>query len=89
MFWKLLWAVPFVVGLTAVGSEAGPRRAPVSTPQQTQPSKTQPGKRPPARPPKKTTAPELDPRAAGTALALLLGGAWALSERRRRGPQKG
>jgi hypothetical protein len=34
-------------------------------------------------------APEFDPRAAGAALALLAGGAWVLSERIRRGPDRG
>jgi len=34
--------------------------------------------------PKPTSAPEFDPRAAGAALAFLLGGAWVLSERLRR-----
>jgi hypothetical protein len=34
-------------------------------------------------------APEFDPSASGVALALLAGGAWVLSERRRRGPERG
>jgi MYXO-CTERM domain-containing protein len=42
-----------------------------------------PGHKPP-KPPKPTPAPEFDPSAGGAALALLLGGAWVLSERRRR-----
>jgi len=41
----------------------------------------------PGKPPK--TAPEFDPGASGAALALLLGGAWVLSERLRRGPKRG
>jgi hypothetical protein len=36
------------------------------------------------RPPQGALAPELDPRAAGASLALLIGGALLLSERRRR-----
>jgi hypothetical protein len=43
----------------------------------------------PDKPPKPTSAPEFDARASGAALALLLGGAWVLSERRRRGPKRG
>jgi hypothetical protein len=39
------------------------------------------------RPPQGANAPELDPRAAGAAVALLIGGALLLSERRRRKPQ--
>ena len=42
------------------------------------------------RPPQGATAPELDPRAAGAALALLIGGALMLSGRRRgQKPQSG
>lgn len=45
----------------------------------------------PSNPPRPTptSAPEFDPSASGAALALLLGGAWLLSERRRRGPERG
>jgi hypothetical protein len=37
--------------------------------------------KPKYRPPKPKAAPEFDPSAAGAALALLMGGAWVLSER--------
>ncbi len=81
---KLLWVVPVVLALSAVGSaadangEGGLRRKPAARP--TQPVKNHP---------KKTHAPEFDYRASGAALALLLGGAWALSGRRRRGAEQG
>jgi hypothetical protein len=39
------------------------------------------------RPPQGATAPELDPQEAGAAVALLIGGALLLSERRRRNAQ--
>jgi hypothetical protein len=39
-------------------------------------------------PPKRSSAPEFDPGAAGAGLALLLGGAWVLSGRLRRGPNQ-
>jgi cytochrome c-type biogenesis protein CcmH/NrfF len=40
------------------------------------------------RPPQGATAPELDPKVSGAAVALLIGGALLLSERRRRRKQQ-
>jgi hypothetical protein len=45
--------------------------------------------KPKDKPPKPIDAPELDMRASGAALALLVGGALVLSERRRRKPERG
>jgi hypothetical protein len=68
MIRKLLWAVPLVLALSVGSIEAKPGHKPPKPP----------------KPPKTKSAPEFDPGAAGAALALLLGGAWVLSERLRR-----
>jgi hypothetical protein len=61
MIRKLLWVVPVVLALSAVSSDAKPKK-----------------------PPRPASAPEFDPRAAGAALAFLVGGAWVIAERLRR-----
>ena len=100
MLGKLLGVAVLALLLSPLGGEAASQNGPHPGPQPRRQQRPQPEPKPEPRPqpprqrrpqpiprPKPTHAPEFDPRASGAALALLLGGAWLLSERRRRLPE--